>query len=71
MAAAAILAELYGEYGVLQKTIELLDNKPLQGLPGTQDAMAEAYSQIGFYGLVFGIARGDTTTNTPAADVVP
>jgi len=59
---AAILAELYAEYGVLQKTIELLGNKPLQGLPGTLEALNDANNELGYYGSLFG-----GTANTGAA----
>ncbi|MCV5968743.1 hypothetical protein, partial [Lactococcus petauri] len=51
---AALLAELYREYGVLQKTISLLEDVPLLGSPGSEEATNEAYSQIGLYGLLFG-----------------
>jgi len=63
---AALLAELYREYGVLQKTISLLEDVPLLGSPGSKEATDEAYSQIGLYGLLFGRKEDVSDSFAPA-----
>jgi hypothetical protein len=64
--AAALLAELYREYGVLQKTISMLEDVPLLGSPGSEAATDEAYSQIGYYGLLFGRTQDVSESFAPA-----
>lgn len=68
---AALLAELYREYGVLQKTISLLEDVPLLGSPGSKEAADEAYSQIGLYGLLFGRKEDVSSSFAPATDTNP
>jgi hypothetical protein len=47
-----ILAELYRSYGVLERTLETLENPRLADLPGIREAQDEAYRQVSRYALL-------------------
>lgn len=46
----ALLAELYRSYGVLERTLEILEDQRLAGQPGRMDTIKEVYGQISKYG---------------------
>lgn len=47
--ALILLAELYREYGVLEKTLETLESEPLLNQPGIREAQAQVYGEISPY----------------------
>jgi hypothetical protein len=44
-----LMAELYREYGVLDRTLEILEDPRLTEQPGIRDALEEAYREISPY----------------------
>jgi len=47
-----LLAELYRSYGVLEKTLEILERPELENQSGIKEAQAEAYGEISRYALL-------------------
>jgi hypothetical protein len=61
---AALLAELYRSYGVMERTLEKLEDLDTLSQPGALEAQSEAYQQISPY--AYGrwlIVRADKATS--------
>jgi hypothetical protein len=60
-----MLAELYRSYGVLERTLETLENPRLSDQPGIREAQDDVYRQVSRYAQILRPgAEGDTETKT-------